>query len=668
MTILVVLAYTAAADALPHPTDTASSSKLSALLKYKRTQLENGNEQPDVWFPLVEAIQSCANDVAIWSEVYRIVSAEIHVPSSSIQSTPFKYRSSNVQRTEEHLDQVKPVVKEELRSHIRWDIQEPFQRAMDSVDGLSTLASEVWRRLEAEYDYGNNRWTQFPDSSKEAPMIDWFQRLVKRISTIALDSAKEDLRTQIVRKPLASPAKPLVSSEVEAPLRKADIGIMRGPPPCRNWNEALVIGELKKDPKEDLTERLHIQIASYVNEVYRTQDERCFAHAFTICGSLFRHYLFDRGSMIASLPFDIHQNPRKLIKAFLWYLTMNKQELGFDTTIITSEEGVRFIVANGERFVLGSRISDRPGVFGRMTKCWVAYKEGLTFVIKDQWQFFDGQDEGEMLRRCTDSKYIAKHYYSQVVKIDGEQNDVFQIRKNVMFPGRPNRLHYRIIMAPYGKRLYNLEDPINILVALEHGIQGHHELLERKILHRDIATGNILFNEEENLGFLIDLDHAVMTDRTDKVDKPHRTGTKMFMAMEVLAPEWGEENQHSEVHDYESFFWVLFWICVSYERPGIEKLGPNAHLCSNWSYISFHDLSNTKYGLIREDVFSRRTEEHVDDFYKPLIPCLKRMRKALFHEGRFLKAKNDHAGLYDELLHAIRESIALLRLEEVKLH
>jgi len=42
------------------------------------------------------------------------------------------------------------------------------------------------------------------------------------------------------------------------------------------------------------------------------------------------------------------------------------------------------------------------------------------------------------------------------------------------------------------------------------------------------------------------------------------------MAIRALLSE-----QHLFMHDLESFFWVLFWICIHYDGPGLwEESGP----------------------------------------------------------------------------------------------
>ena len=88
----------------------------------------------------------------------------------------------------------------------------------------------------------------------------------------------------------------------------------------------------------------------------------------------------------------------------------------------------------------------------------------------------------------------------------------------------------------------------------------HESLLKAGILHRDISIGNIMLTENEEDGFLIDLDLVIRISDDHASGAPSKTGTKVFMAIGALLGE-----PHSFMHDLESFFWLLFWICIHYE-------------------------------------------------------------------------------------------------------
>jgi serine/threonine protein kinase len=97
-------------------------------------------------------------------------------------------------------------------------------------------------------------------------------------------------------------------------------------------------------------------------------------------------------------------------------------------------------------------------------------------------------------------------------------------------------------------------------------ILGHESLLNAGILHRDISIGNIMFTENEDDGFLIDFDLSNKTSDDEASGAPSKTGTKIFMAIGALLGE-----PHNFMHDLESFFWVLFWICIHYD--GLDEKG-----------------------------------------------------------------------------------------------
>jgi serine/threonine protein kinase len=81
------------------------------------------------------------------------------------------------------------------------------------------------------------------------------------------------------------------------------------------------------------------------------------------------------------------------------------------------------------------------------------------------------------------------------------------------------------------------------------------------MLQRDISPNNLLVNEDEDNSslpaFLIDLDLAIQEDRKEASGACGKTGTRAFMAIGVLL----DDEQHSSMHDLESFF----WICIHYD-------------------------------------------------------------------------------------------------------
>lgn len=171
-------------------------------------------------------------------------------------------------------------------------------------------------------------------------------------------------------------------------------------------------------------------------------------------------------------------------------------------------------------------------------------------------------------------------------------------------------------------------------------LSGHESLLDANILHRDISIGNVMLNMAEDDGFLIDLDLAIKIDRSSASGAPSKTGTKVFMAIGAL---YGEE--HHYMHDLESFFWVLFWVCIHCTGPGGQR---RLSKFQAWNFETTENLAKIKTGsVLEEDKFGKEVEENVTTYCKPLIPCIGELRKVVFPEGkRWLK---DDRQLYSRM-------------------
>jgi len=130
-----------------------------------------------------------------------------------------------------------------------------------------------------------------------------------------------------------------------------------------------------------------------------------------------------------------------------------------------------------------------------------------------------------------------------------------------------NRVHRCVIVCDYGKPIYKASSRTALLSAFEGCIDGHESLHDNAgILHRDVSINNLMMNEEKDnpswKSFMIDLDLTIKQQRVGPSGAREKTGTRAFMAVGVLLNE-----KHSYMHDYESFFWALLWICIHYNGP-----------------------------------------------------------------------------------------------------
>lgn len=145
--------------------------------------------------------------------------------------------------------------------------------------------------------------------------------------------------------------------------------------------------------------------------------------------------------------------------------------------------------------------------------------------------------------------------------------------------------------------------------------------------------------------FLIDLDLAIKEEREEPSGARAKTGTRAFMAIGLLLGE-----KHSFMHDLESFFWVLFWICVHYNGPG-GGVGITEFEC--WNYENAAKLSKLKFGTVGDEGdFLKTAEESFTAYYKSLIPWVNRLRKVVFPNGG--RWKKSDSGLYLEMMKILR--------------
>ncbi|KAI4124476.1 MAG: hypothetical protein LQ347_005719, partial [Umbilicaria vellea] len=205
--------------------------------------------------------------------------------------------------------------------------------------------------------------------------------------------------------------------------------------------------------------------------------------------------------------------------------------------------------------------------------------------------------------------------------------------------GRYNRVHQRVILRDYGKPIYTASSRSALLAAFERCIEGHELLHKAGSLHRDISINHLMINEDVNNSswpaFLIDLDLGIKVSQEAASGAKGKTGTRAFMAIRGLQGE-----QHSFMHDLESFFWVLFWICIHYNGPHQSRA---VLRFERWSYVeSSEELAWIKLSVVVEEAFFIKTVEgHFTPYYKPLVPLMNQLRKLIFPKGKAWKREDE---------------------------
>ncbi|KAL6228791.1 hypothetical protein BDW75DRAFT_129604 [Aspergillus navahoensis] len=176
-------------------------------------------------------------------------------------------------------------------------------------------------------------------------------------------------------------------------------------------------------------------------------------------------------------------------------------------------------------------------------------------------------------------------------------------------------------------------------------MEGYKSLYTKTgLLQGDISIGNLLMSEENDRpwsSFLIDLDLAIREKRDQPSGAHGKTGTRAFMPIAQLL---GDEL--SFVHGLESFFWVLFWICIHFNGP--DDTGRVVKEFDEWNYVSMENLAKLKLGTVSDDAIFENTMGKFTEYHRPLKRWVDELRRVIFPNGKI--QRKDNKGLFSRML------------------
>ncbi|KAF6760847.1 hypothetical protein DFP72DRAFT_959514 [Ephemerocybe angulata] len=361
------------------------------------------------------------------------------------------------------------------------------------------------------------------------------------------------------------------------------------------------------------------QLAVYNRQIFFHQLNRIFSRSLLITETRVRLVHCDRSGGYKTDWLNIHENPATLIRLILGLSSPREAVLGLDTSVQwTVRNGVKVsgtITTNdaSQKRVKYRLAMDEPyfvsqSVRGRGTVCWVARdKAGKRILIKDAWRTDVQVPEYTFLEQAKGLTGVAQMLSVEDDRIQTRtlRPDTFDLDARDFY----NRTMCRVTMACYAAPLHKFKSQHQALAAIRDAIQGHWNLLQAGILHRDVSIDNILFGQDDadpgHRGVLIDLEMAVSTGGgpTSSVLTDNPMGTHLYQAVSVLRSGTEERFLIPVPHDYlddlESFFWILCHLIYGFD--GINHAAPDAF--SHRSFLGQIDDPDTMMATNRKQIY-----------------------------------------------------------------
>ncbi|KAF7976946.1 hypothetical protein HWV62_4994 [Athelia sp. TMB] len=352
-----------------------------------------------------------------------------------------------------------------------------------------------------------------------------------------------------------------------------------------------------------------------------------------------------------------------------------------------------------ESFLLCKPISLQRGdaILGRCTRIWKAIllsamgkdaSQQQYFIVKESWRDIRRPVEGDLYAQMGECDGIAKLHSYGIVRVADGDDTTENIRNKLTAFGRPRDInakqnraarmsydsllegdilpdllpehpapasgtdHLPLIRARSRLVLETFGWPIMFAKSLLEFV-GHKNAVQKRVLHRDISSGNILITgnrERGKRGVLIDFDNAVnLDDYHPTLDDP-LTGTRAFVLSEILTktemdiveviqlgasrPPAKRIIEHLPVHDLEAFFWVLVYFCISREGPARwraelsqEPSADTDSLVSDFTSLFAAETDRT-LAFVKSTMWKSKSMaqqsiiSHVSPWTAPLIPLI----------------------------------------------
>ncbi|KAK7056471.1 hypothetical protein VNI00_003026 [Paramarasmius palmivorus] len=441
---------------------------------------------------------------------------------------------------------------------------------------------------------------------------------------------------------------------------------------------------------EDRVSLIALQCAGYAMEMLNHGAIRTH-----VIGSLFhdgkmRLLLYTRSRSCRTQPFSFIDDPFKFLVILFGLTNLSLRQWGIldlltprylseyrycsechrlDSGLFKIKDGVRYLTLGEHTFEVKEVIVFPRGLLGRGS--WTIILEKVEasgartrWVLKlscqavaraPEWNFLDAVDQ--FVAENPDEKWILNHLPKVLVKKEIELN-AMDFEALLGSDGDPKGIGYesRIMRAIVYEELfpiYNLYVPGLFKKAFTDVVKCHEWLVKHvHILHRDISVGNLMFRmgDDGNVyGVLNDFDLARFVNKSDpSPSSQHRTGTKPFVAIDLLRDSVSRPIRHLVRHDLESFFYVFAWVICRFHQ-GAEIVSPPL---MDWTTGTWEEVRTRKKVYFEPD--PEKKVPMPTENYEPLQGLLDDWRETwqiAFHDQQHValkRASPEMMATYDE--------------------
>ncbi|TRM60833.1 hypothetical protein BD626DRAFT_571535 [Schizophyllum amplum] len=530
-------------------------------------------------------------------------------------------------------------------------------------------------------------WRGAPDfwlKNQEHAVADWFEKLASAAKALIAEKKKsEDPESAAAQDPATPPQpKPRRWSAdfCDEPLSEAAFDMKRKPDIVGldelpvTWKNACVDVQIKSNEK--LENKIVLQLHDGAFSILSAQDIRLFHIGCGIAGDLIWVNYYDRSGCLRSRPASIHAEPLLFLRILLGLTLLDKNYLGYDSTIEVSVDDERFVTVEGVKYEILHIICQRPGICGLATVCWLCQDvstEDLV-VIKNSWMDRSrANTEADLLRKANEAgvKGIPTVIGFEFVERDDARVSTARIREDLL----PDEQHAdtreltRLVMKEcYDGLAESFTSPSDLLSLLRDSVEAHKSLYEdAKIIHADISDKNIVVKTDplsgKRRGCLIDLNYAIdMEHKRESSSKGSKSAQVFFISPQLLTdPNIVSHDHH---HDLDSFLFVLMWITFAYGGPGgaLRVWNIKNSEVAGWMDKDKRTAGNNKQGTMswkRVDTFGYFLQENMAPYFVDLQPCILELRSALF-------VNVDKPATHSDMINILTAHIDRLRLGEEK--